>query len=113
MTDLELEEKLARAYSSSRRAIELSKGSSQTETALINALSARYQSATPVAQDCYSEWDDAYARSMKEVFLENPKDSDIGSLYAEALMCRTPWALWNLKTALQRTAHRLSKQLRS
>ena len=98
MTDLELKGKLAQAYSSSRRAIDLSIGSSKTETALINALSARYQSATPVAQECYSEWDDAYARSMKEVYLENPTDNDISSLYAEALMCRTPWALWDLKT---------------
>jgi len=35
---------------------------------------------------------------MREVYRDHSEDSDIGSLFAEAMMNRTPWSLWNLES---------------
>ena len=40
----------------------------------------------------------AYADAMGKVYERWPEDLDIAALYADALMCITPWRLWDLKT---------------
>ncbi|WP_223538717.1 tetratricopeptide repeat protein, partial [Pseudomonas sp. BF-R-12] len=43
-------------------------------------------------------WNDAYAASMRDVYKAFPDDPDVAALFAEALIDRTPWLLWDLKT---------------
>ena len=35
---------------------------------------------------------------MRDVYAAHPDDLDVRALFAEALMNRTPWALWDLST---------------
>ena len=60
------------------------------------ALQRRYPAESP-AEDLAS-WNDAYADAMREVYRAYPEDLDVCALFAEAIMNRTPWALWDLKT---------------
>ncbi len=64
---------------------------------MIEALLARYQSPEPVSEAQYHQWDDDYADRMRKVYATFPADDHVCALYAEALMTRTPWALWDLK----------------
>ncbi|MEU6420040.1 hypothetical protein [Streptomyces spiralis] len=66
------------------------------ERALIDALRARYPQAKAVG-DC-SVWNAPYADSMRAVYELAPDDSDVATLYADALMNLTPWKLWDLRT---------------
>lgn len=68
------------------------------EAALIVALAARVQAGHPVSQREFDRWDDAYADAMRSVHRRYPEDLDIIALFAEAMMTRTPWKLWNVKT---------------
>ena len=66
------------------------------ERALIGALEHRYPSATLEADMC--PWNDAYADAMRAVHAQHAQDPDVEALFAEPIMNRTPWALWDLKT---------------
>ncbi len=68
------------------------------EQALIKALDIRYQSKQIVTEDEFCVWNDDYANAMREVYKHYPKHPDVATLFAEALINRTPWQLWNLKT---------------
>ena len=68
------------------------------EQALIRALDVRYQSAELVTEDEFCIWNDDYANAMREVYQQFPDHHDVATLFAEALINRTPWQLWNLKT---------------
>ena len=94
----ELADTLMNSYDASRQALADIQRASPLEAALIRALATRYQSRTPLACGQYHHWDDAYAENMRKVYQEFPDDNDVCALHAEALMCRTPWALWDLKT---------------
>ncbi|NIL99621.1 MAG: tetratricopeptide repeat protein [Acidobacteria bacterium] len=67
---------------------------SPVERALIEALGKRGEMPYPMEDD--SHLDQAYADAMAEVWERFPEDADVGVLYAEALMVRTPWALYNI-----------------
>ena len=69
---------------------------SPIERALIEALARRYPSSEPAGD--FDRWNDDYAGAMREVYRSFPSDPDVCTLFAEALMNRTPWALWNLET---------------
>ena len=43
-------------------------------------------------------WDTAYADAMREVYRRFGDDLDVAALFAEALITRTPWLLWDLDT---------------
>ena len=73
-------------------------GATPAEQALIRALDKRYQSATPVSPTEFIAWNDAYAAAMRDVYRAFPDDLDVCALFAEALINRTPWQLWDLKT---------------
>ena len=93
---VDLEQSLATAYSAKMLALERVNSASPPEQALIRALVDRYPSSdagmvTPV-------WNDNYATAMREAARRFPDDADIAALTAEALMNRTPWLLWDLKT---------------
>ena len=85
---------LSEAYDATMRAATLAGSCTQAEKDLIGALHQRYQSAR-VPQDLPA-WVDDFAAAMRAVHLNHEEDADISALFAEALMNRTPWALWDL-----------------
>lgn len=93
---LELKETIARTYQISRKALSLSDGASDVERALIEALTRRFQAAEPV--DDLDAWNDDYADAMRDVYAAFPDDPDVCTLFVDALMNRTPWAMWDLAT---------------
>ncbi len=66
------------------------------ERALIEALSVRYPETAEIAD--FAPWNDAFANAMREVHAKHPNDPDICAIFAEAIMNRTPWQLWDLPT---------------
>ncbi len=95
------EEELKRALLTARDALEKARGplhsASPIEQALIQALVRRYPSEAP-DPDAFRAWNDAYAAAMRGVYAAFPLDLDICALFAEALINRTPWKLWDLKS---------------
>jgi len=87
---------LKRAHVAIEQAQALRDKLSPMEVALIDALADRFPE-DPKIED-YSPWNDAFSDAMREVYAEYSDDLDVTSLFAEALMNRTPWLLWNLTT---------------
>jgi tetratricopeptide (TPR) repeat protein len=94
--DEELVEAVADAHGAAHEALRLAGRASPVERGLIEALQQRYPAGTP-AEDC-SIWNESYASAMREVYTRFPDDADVATLFAEALMNRTPWQLWDLPT---------------
>ena len=92
---VDLKKSLDLAHAATARALELLKHASPIEQALIKPLAKRYPSkntekVTPI-------WNDDYAAAMREVYLAHKDDLDVTALFAEAVMNRTPWQLWDIK----------------
>lgn len=64
------------------------------ERALVEALAHRFPD-DPGIED-YGPWNDAFSASMRTVHEAFPDDLDVTAIFAEALMNRTPWKLWDL-----------------
>ena len=94
----ELAEKLQFTYDTARAAKARVDHVTRAEAMMVEALQARYQSPTPVSEPEYHRWDDDYADAMRLVYEAYPDDNDVCALHAEALMTRTPWALWDLRS---------------
>ena len=71
-------------------------GATDWERALITALKRRCMSSEP-GEDL-DAWNDAYAVEMSSVYARFGASPDIATLYAESMMNRTPWLLWDLKS---------------
>ncbi|WP_434050668.1 MAG: hypothetical protein RDA78_15175 [Roseibium sp.] len=65
------------------------------ETALIEAIGKRFPE-DPAVED-YLPWHDAFSDAMRIVHAEHGDDLDVVTVFAEALMNRSPWQLWDLK----------------
>lgn len=89
---------LGRAFAHTRAAVAKIDRASEAEAALIRALEKRYQAALPADNDEMCRWNDDFADAMREVHARFPDDLDVATLFGEALMNRTPWALWDLKS---------------
>ena len=94
----ELAVAVATARDATDKALARVDGASPAERALIEALAQRYQSDQVVSDDEFVAWNDAYATAMRQVYARFPNDLDVAALFAEALINRTPWQLWNLET---------------
>ncbi len=94
--DVELKSALADAHEATLKATALAGKVTDMEAALIRALPSRYPTATPC--DDTAPWIEEFANRMYDVWRSYPNDPDIATLAADALMNRTPWALWDLKT---------------
>ena len=92
--DVETSKTLSEAFDATMRATALAGSCTQSERDLIEALRQRYQSAR-LSPDL-SAWVDDFAAAMRAVCLNHREDADISALFAEAMMNRTPWALWDL-----------------
>jgi len=66
------------------------------ETGLIEALEKRYPGDASIAD--FGPWNDAFADAMRKVYQNHPDDLDICTIFAESIMNRTPWKLWDLPT---------------
>jgi tetratricopeptide (TPR) repeat protein len=93
---VDLERSLDRAFTAARSALARVSTTSPVEAALINALVARYPLNLPDLAN--PGWNDDYARAMRDVYLAHKDDADVATLFAEALMNRTPWQLWDVRT---------------
>ncbi len=87
---------LKRAHVAIEHAQDLRGDLSAVEVALIDALADRFPE-DPEIED-YSPWNDAFSDAMRKVYAEHGDDLEVNSIFAEALMNRTPWLLWNLET---------------
>ncbi|EQD84849.1 hypothetical protein A8924_3159 [Saccharopolyspora erythraea NRRL 2338] len=92
----EITETLRRSREAVAKARSAMAGASEAEQALIAALGARYQADTPAPD--LSVWSDAYTDAMREVVRRFPDDPDVVMLAAEAMLNRTPWNMWDLRS---------------
>ncbi len=64
------------------------------ERDLIEAIVKRYPEDPAVEE--FAPWNDAFADAMRSVYQAHEGDLDVSCLFAEAIMNRTPWQLWDL-----------------
>jgi tetratricopeptide (TPR) repeat protein len=86
------------AYEYLSKARSFSKRATEVENQLIDALAKRFQKPCFVSLEECDRWDDDYAAQMRRVYYNFPDDNDVAALFVEALITRTPRALWDLKT---------------
>ena len=96
-TEEEKAPNLARAHEAIKQASAMP--TSDAEAALIEAIKTRYPTDPTIEK--YHPFNDAFADAMRQVYQQYPDDLDITFVFAEALMNRTPWQLWDLKTGEQ------------
>ena len=94
--EAEFKSVLAEAHEASSKAVALLDGVTEMERAIIRTLPFRYPTAVPGSNP--SGWVEDYATEMRQVYQRFPDHPDICTLFAESLMNRTPWNLWDLKT---------------
>jgi tetratricopeptide (TPR) repeat protein len=87
---------LARAYDATHAALALVGGVTAPEHASIEALAARYPERDPI--DDQRPWNDAFADAMRLAHQAHPDDLDLRSIFAEAILNRTPWRMWDLRS---------------
>jgi predicted amidohydrolase/tetratricopeptide (TPR) repeat protein len=73
------------------KAREFAAAAKPVERLLIEAVAKRYSDPLPADR---APLDRAYADSMRAAYQANPADTDVGALYAEAMMDLRPWDLW-------------------
>ena len=91
----DLERTLATVRDAALRALDRVAGVAPIERALVEAIARRYPSFEP---GDFARWNDDYADAMRHAYRSFPDHPDVVALFAEALLNRTPWALWNLET---------------
>jgi len=80
-----------KAWEALQKAVALKGKASPKEQAYINALSKRYAENPPKPR---APLDQAYAEAMRDVARQYPKDLDVQTLFAEAVMDTSPWNYW-------------------
>ncbi len=85
------EERNTASWGALQEALARIENTTPVERALIEALSHRYAKPWPTDR-AYLE--QGYADAMAKVWTAYPNDSDVGTLYAEAMMILTPWKLY-------------------
>ena len=93
--DQEKAESIKRAQEAVFMAQTLKGHMTATEGSLIDAISLRYPKDVV---DDISSYHDAYAAEMRIAYENHSDDLDVCCLFADALMNRTPWKLWDQTT---------------
>ncbi len=93
---VELRRTLDETHAAARRALALREGATGVERTLVEAMARRCPSDRPPAD--FTAWTDDYAAAMRDAHRAYPDDPDVSALFADALLCRTPWKLWDLKS---------------
>ncbi|MBF9028879.1 hypothetical protein HKCCE3408_00605 [Rhodobacterales bacterium HKCCE3408] len=89
-------EALATARAATLAALELADGAGAEERALIAALPARFPQAELAPLEEMAGWDAAFATAMRTAQAAFPDSREIRAVAVEAMMQRTPWAMWDL-----------------
>ena len=89
-----IEERARVAFDALTQAQSVAGSAAPVEQALISALAKRYPDARPLGPVTAQPVLIAYAEAMKAVARSYPKDLDVQTLYAEALMNINAWKLW-------------------
>ena len=84
------------AFEATQKAMELREGALKNERLLIEALPYRYQAESP--GDDMGKWVDDFAAAMRKAYVQSPNNLEIAAVFAEAMMNRTPWQLWDINT---------------
>ena len=92
----ELDTALNVCFEASQKAINLSTNISEIERDVVYAISHRHPSNE--APPDFDEWTNNYANAMREVYLKYSENPDVSALFVEAIMSRTPWQLWDLRS---------------
>lgn len=79
------------AFETIAKARSLAANAAPVEKELIAALATRYADPQPADRTPLNQ---AYAAAMRKVWANNPKDADVGALFAESLANLRPWDLW-------------------
>jgi tetratricopeptide (TPR) repeat protein len=87
---------LAAAHDATQAARALAGRVTPPERALIEALPARYPQREPIEHQ--EPWNDAFADAMRGAYRAHPDDLDVAAIFAEAILNRTPWRMWDLAT---------------
>ncbi len=66
------------------------------ERALIAAVGRRYSGTAQIDPSNSTPVLSSYAEAMRAIAAKYPNDFDVRTMYAEALMNKAPWKLWNL-----------------
>ena len=98
LDEIELPNILTECFKASQTALKLCDEVTSLEKDLIFAISKRHPSDQ--APEDFSLWNDSYAEAMRGMNKKYPNNPDVSSLFAEAIMSRTPWQLWDLNTGL-------------
>jgi tetratricopeptide (TPR) repeat protein len=91
----EKHEAMALSRPAAKAAASLAERVSPVERALIQAVQHRAPAET--VED-FGPCLDGYADAMRDAYRAHPDDLDVTALFAEALLNRTPWQLWDLPT---------------
>ncbi len=89
---------LAEAFDATQAALALVDSVGAAERALIEALPARYPQREPEERDVMRAWNDGFANAMRAVHERFPDDLDVRAVFAESIMNRTPWRMWDQAT---------------
>jgi tetratricopeptide (TPR) repeat protein len=92
------QDSLAAAYDATQAALVLVETVSAPERALIEALPARFPKREPETLGIMRDWNDAFADVMRTAHEAHPDDLDLAAIFAEAIMNRTPWEMWEQTT---------------
>ncbi len=92
------QDSLAAAYEATQAALSLVDNGSGPERALIEALPARFPKRDPEDLDVMRGWNTDFADAMRAVHHAYPDDIDLRAIFAEAIMNRTPWQMWDQTT---------------
>ena len=93
---LDLERTVGTTHAAVRKALDRIEDATPIERLLVEALAQRYQAPEPTGS--LDRWNDDYADAMREAYRSFPDDPDVCALFVDALINRTPWALWDLDT---------------
>ncbi len=83
-------------YDATQLALSHAHSATALEQDLIRALPVRYPQRNPIEDQ--SGWNDDFADTMRSVYEAYPDDPDVCTIFVEAIMNRTPWRMWDLKS---------------
>ncbi|MEM9344785.1 MAG: hypothetical protein AAGA87_17230 [Pseudomonadota bacterium] len=89
-------EALAAAYDAVQAGLACDVG--DVERALLEALAERFPQRDLTALDVMQGWNAVFADRMREVHRAYPDDLDVRTVFVEAIMNLTPWAMWDQAT---------------
>lgn len=92
------QDSLAAAFDATQAALALVETVSAPERALIETLPSRFPKREPETLDIMRGWNDAFADVMRTAHEAHPDDLDLAAIFAEAIMNRTPWEMWDQTT---------------